>query len=120
MAALCLLYGVFEMKKGTDTDLDSKTAKEILDVVQHESDLRREFERLAPNPYIGLVQFIILSVVFVVILLQDSPVAQDYPEVVWLIFIPFLFLLGLIGTESRRIHKRIEALAKIVENRKKW
>lgn len=32
---------------------------------------------LDPNPYIGLVQFIILFVVFGGILVQDSPVAQD-------------------------------------------
>lgn len=98
--------------------LDGNTAKEILEIMQHQSDLRQKFEKLRPTPFLSTIQFIGIIIVFFVIAAQTTINIKDYPQIFLLILFPFLFLLGLIGTESMRIHKRIDMLAKILESYK--
>lgn len=100
-----------------EPNIDKKTAKEILDAVDYKTDLKNQFENLRPSIHFGRIRFVVLTIIFIVVFSQMEGVVKEYPEMAFIIIVPFLILLGIIGSESRRIHKRLDIIEKIISSK---
>ena len=86
-----------------------------LDDLQKSIDLKKQFEALRPKPYTGLLY--VFAGVLILLAASSLPAHGEEKNdlVFYLVFTGFI-ILGIVGSEVKRLHKRIETLAKMVSH----